>query len=384
MTVPESTRRINKEVMLTEPHSLWQPGTAGDVEYFPSEYSKLVHDSVANPNYMDEINWLINGCEGRIAIDLEWRPNFSANHPENPVSVIQMATKNGILVLRHPPQMPGDPNLKKFLMEHKFIAKGCGTDSKKLREKFGDDFKIDMLDFEKLYLTPNGLSTHFDSMVVEFYKPSTIEFKDKNVSRSNWEAETLSTQQVLYAGFDAIALYNSYQNAIKRYPTAEAEFIKNGGKLESDKKKQLKMRKKQKESGDQYDRFKQYLINMMPNDSGRGYWLSRNFWPLLNENDKKDPLNCVSDPLVLCTTKLRGPVFEYLCGSKGVDMSHESFAKKLQFWEKEKTPREVFLSDQLDNYRKLGVAPYDAIQGVFESIESGVKSGVQYPWSFLL
>ena len=167
MSVPESTRKITKEVMLTEPHTPWETGKAADVEYFPKEFDKLVLDSVSNQNFMKTLEWMTDGYEGRIAIDLEWKPSFSK--VENPVSVIQMATKNGIVVLRYPPNMPCNEDLKKFLMTKKFIAKGCKTDVKKLANKFGKDFKINVKDFESLYLTCNGFSTNFDAMVVEFY-----------------------------------------------------------------------------------------------------------------------------------------------------------------------------------------------------------------------
>lgn len=382
MSYPVSTRKVTKEVMLTEPHVLWEVGSVAEVEYFPGEFDTLVLESVDHPGFEKALQWLDNGTE-RIAIDLEWKPNFDKTRGEYPASVFQMSTPGRIVVLRHPADLAGNEILKKFLMSHKFIAKGCKNDKVKMQQKFGPDFSIDMLDFEKLYLQPNGFSSNFDAMVVEFYKNSSIEFKDKNVTCSNWQADVLTTQQVLYAGFDASALMKSYINALKRYPNAEKELQdKSKNKASNVAESQRNLRNK-KHKSELYEKFRSYLNEMMPLNSGMAYWLSRNFWPLFSKKEKENIEKVLPNSAEYGLTTMRGPVFELLCQIKGVDPASMTFKEKLTFWDKNASPRELLMSQLLDTYRVLGVGPYEAMQGVQDSLEIMKNNKINLPFELV-
>ncbi|EAX92087.1 3'-5' exonuclease family protein [Trichomonas vaginalis G3] len=382
MSYPESTRKITKEVMLAEPHVLWEIGKVAEVEYFPDEFDKLVLESIDHPGFEKALEWLDDGTD-RIAIDLEWKPNFDKTRGEYPASVFQMATPHKIVVLRHPADLPGNEILKKFLMTHKFIAKGCKTDRTKMQQKFGPDFSIDLLDFERLYLIPNGFSSNFDAMVVEFYKNSSIEFKDKNVTCSNWQADVLTTQQVLYAGFDATALMKSYINAVKRYPNAIEDFLNRSKTKADNQSKEAKNLRNKKHKSELYEHFRGYLNEMMPLNAGKAYWLSRNFWPLFNKKEKEHPENILPNSAEFGLTTMRGPVFELLCQIKGVDMSSMDFAQKLKFWDQNASKRELMMSQMLDTYRVLGVGPYEAMQGVQDTLEIMKENKIPLPFDLV-
>jgi hypothetical protein len=114
-----------------------------------------------------------------------------------------------VLVVRHPPG-PGHPSLRAFLASHKFYAKGIHNDKIQLTVKFGQSFVDNIEDIQKTRLSPYSYSLNFIAMTIQFAGHRTADFKDIRITTSDWNVPTLSARQVLYAGFDVVALYHAY------------------------------------------------------------------------------------------------------------------------------------------------------------------------------
>ena len=87
--------------------------------------------------------------------------------------------------------------------------KGMFQDRRKLQLLFGRDIDLSRFtDIEEEMLRPLGASLNFQEMVNRWSsKQLSAQFKDKKISCSNWEAQTLTTGQVLYAAFDVVSLH---------------------------------------------------------------------------------------------------------------------------------------------------------------------------------
>lgn len=154
---------------------------------------------------------LDNMADGNpMALDLEW---FCWAKPQV-INCYQICSTRGVLVIHDINPTPNQI-IREFLSAdsgNKFVAKGCSCDYRMLHDRFGPTFRICMEDVEITRLKPNNLSLNFIQMVETFAGPSTASFKNKKVSMSNWSAPELSTQQVLYAAFDAFSLYKCIPN----------------------------------------------------------------------------------------------------------------------------------------------------------------------------
>ena len=176
-------------------------GDLFNIEYFPGEFSKVLLTSKDDPKLPELLREIDDG--GILTLDLEWKPDFGCfNH----IALFQIGSSKGALLIRQLDVTPS-PVLREFIESHKFIGKGTFNDRKKLTHLFGKSLKINMEDVEKTRLIPYNHSLRFDDMVETFYGVSTVPFKDKEISISNWMNENLTLPQFLYAGFDAISLY---------------------------------------------------------------------------------------------------------------------------------------------------------------------------------
>ena len=82
-------------------------------------------------------------------------------------------------------------------------------------------------------------------MVLKFAGQPEMNFKDKKVSRSNWNADKLTMKQVLYAAFDVVSLYKCFPSfppirAIKYNPPSDTIMIDVKKKFEEFVKKKEK------------------------------------------------------------------------------------------------------------------------------------------------
>lgn len=123
--------------------------------------------------------------------------------------------------------------MKKFLAFEggkKFIGKGVNGDVQRLKQYLGDDFEINLADVEQTRLYPYNESAIFDEMVLKYAGKPESNFKDKKVSKSNWNADILSIKQVLYSAFDVVSLYKCFPSfppirAINYIPPGDTTII---------------------------------------------------------------------------------------------------------------------------------------------------------------
>ena len=78
--------------------------------------------------------------------------------------------------------------------------------------KISVNFNDIIEDIAKTRLAPYGYSENFVKMTKEFAGESCAEFKDSEMTMSNWAAEKLTIRQVLYAAFDVVAIFACYPN----------------------------------------------------------------------------------------------------------------------------------------------------------------------------
>ncbi|KAH0792520.1 3'-5' exonuclease family protein [Histomonas meleagridis] len=94
----------------------------------------------------------------------------------------------------------------------KLLDRSMVNDKKQLRKKFNSTFSENLEDIAITRLIPYGHSENFVHMTHQFAGIPKAEFKDIKITKSNWEAPTLTVRQVLYAAFDVVALYVAYPN----------------------------------------------------------------------------------------------------------------------------------------------------------------------------
>jgi hypothetical protein len=140
-----------------------------------------------------------------MSIDLEWKPDHGNSF--NPISVFQFASSHGVLIVLNS-EPDGTAPLKAFLNAHRFFGKGMSYDHFKLRTMFDQVFIIE--DIQESRIIPNDLPVNFVDLVNNLIGPPAAQFKDKIVSSSDWSQRPLSTKQLLYAAFDAYAIFRVY------------------------------------------------------------------------------------------------------------------------------------------------------------------------------
>ena len=187
----------------------WQHGVKKTIRFLKEHAPVDVHFvSSQDPSLQIILDNMVDG--NPMALDLEW---FCRARPQV-INCYQICSTRGVLVIHDISPTPNQI-IRDFLSAdsgNKFVAKGCSCDYRMLYNRFGPTFRICMEDVEITRLAPNKLSLNFVQMVETFAGPSTASFKNKKVSTSNWSSQELSTQQVLYAAFDAFSLYKCIPN----------------------------------------------------------------------------------------------------------------------------------------------------------------------------
>ena len=184
----------------------WQYNGFVSVGFFADCSTPIRLTTVSDDHFEDLLSWVDDGSEYLYA-DLEWRPDFKGD--QHRPCVFQIGSSKGALVIRHPTHLPASVPLLNFLNSHKFYMKGMFQDRRKLQLLFGRDIDLSRFtDIEEEMLRPLGASLNFQEMVNRWSsKQLSAQFKDKKISCSNWEAQTLTTGQVLYAAFDVVSLH---------------------------------------------------------------------------------------------------------------------------------------------------------------------------------
>jgi hypothetical protein len=145
-------------------------------------------------------------------IDLEWKPDSVAEI--HPIALFQVCSSKGILIVMNDTQN-GRDTLKEFISTHLLFGKGTSYDQAKLHAFFGQFFPIE--DIHQSRLTPHELPLNFSELVSTILGKPAAQFKDKSVSCSDWSQRPLTVQQILYAAFDAYAVYQVYREVLNRF-----------------------------------------------------------------------------------------------------------------------------------------------------------------------
>ncbi|KAF5374912.1 hypothetical protein D9758_000071 [Tetrapyrgos nigripes] len=218
---------------------------------------------------------LIANYDGHVGFDLEWKPNYIAGRPQNPVALVQLATDRNVLLIQVARMKHFPRSLKNFLANRSIPKAGVGIqeDVKKLWTDYGVSVTscIDLSLFARsvdcalfterlgpykdvplVLPTPldpspppvaapevSGESSTSSEPAPPKVPPSPHDFrlfrgryrdpiglarlvkayhnkelpKEMKITRSNWEAE-LNARQISYAAADARAGYTLYEHLL--------------------------------------------------------------------------------------------------------------------------------------------------------------------------
>ena len=152
-----------------------------------------------------------------VGFDSEQKPTFKKGEANNGVCLIQLATKEKCYLI----QIKQIKNLKPltdFLENEKIIKIGTGLkgDTVALFRQFNLRLKstIDLEDIFKKLSSKNQIGAKKAASIILNEKLQ----KSKNISRSNWENEELTSGQIKYATEDATVVYDVMSEILKQYP----------------------------------------------------------------------------------------------------------------------------------------------------------------------
>ena len=186
----------------------WLIGDSYNVEFFSGSLTPVVLLDAAS-----DISEYVSKMESDSVIffDLEY---VVMSEEAPPICLFQFCCSSGAFIFKQT-RIELNDQMKKFLSSEngkKFVGKGVNGDTQRLRDYFGEDFEINLEDIEQTRLYSYQESANFDEMVLKFAGQPESSFKDKKVSRSNWNAKTLSMKQVLYSAFDVVSLCKCFSS----------------------------------------------------------------------------------------------------------------------------------------------------------------------------
>lgn len=170
-------------------------------------------------NTCEQLENIMNSIELTpfIGFDSEQKPTFKKGQADNGVCLIQLATKEKCYLI----QIKQIKNLKPlidFLEDDKIIKIGTGLkgDSVALFKQFNLRLKstIDLEDIFKKLSSKNQIGAKKAASIILNEKLQ----KSKNISRSNWENEELTSGQIKYASEDSTVVYDVMSEILKQYP----------------------------------------------------------------------------------------------------------------------------------------------------------------------
>ncbi|XP_028765123.1 Werner Syndrome-like exonuclease [Neltuma alba] len=143
-----------------------------------------------------------------VGLDVEWKPTDAINVKP---ATLQLCINDKCLILQllHMEEFP--TSLKRFFMDSKFTFVGVEIekDISKITEKYGLEFR-NREDIRELAMSRNkyGITGDKTSLKDLAMVVCNIHLKKPvNVQASDWEASTLSSEQVEYACMDSYASY---------------------------------------------------------------------------------------------------------------------------------------------------------------------------------
>ncbi len=152
-----------------------------------------------------------------ISFDSEQKPTFKKGQPDNGICLIQLATKDKCYLIQIK-QIKNLTPLIKFLEDEKIIKIGTGLkgDNVALFRQFNLRLKsmIDLEDIFKKLSSKNQIGAKKAASIILNKKLQ----KSKNISRSNWENEILTSGQIKYASEDATVVYDVISKILEEYP----------------------------------------------------------------------------------------------------------------------------------------------------------------------
>ena len=152
-----------------------------------------------------------------IGFDSEQKPTFKKGQADNGICLVQLATKDKCYLIQNK-QIKNLKPLIDFLEDEKIIKIGTGLkgDNEALFRQFNLRAKstIDLEDIFKKLSSKNQIGAKKAASIILNEKLQ----KSKNISRSNWENEELTSGQVKYASEDATVVYDVMNKILEQYP----------------------------------------------------------------------------------------------------------------------------------------------------------------------
>lgn len=214
--IPEINFPRGEDSLQEYGNTYWEIGKSYYVNFYPNSPVLVQVVSITSPSLENDLESLRDGKA--ICLDLEWKPDF---HKENhPIALFQFSSSKKVLIVLNEGEFlnndgNGNPILKHFLKTNRIYGKGLSNDRRKLFSMFGESFPIE--DIESTRIKPHHLPVSFSAIVETLVGSPVVQFKDKLVSRSNWENRPLTIKQILYASFDSYGMHRCYEVLCQRY-----------------------------------------------------------------------------------------------------------------------------------------------------------------------
>ncbi|KIY67573.1 ribonuclease H-like protein [Cylindrobasidium torrendii FP15055 ss-10] len=212
----------SKHIIHTAPHTSTSDALAEDKPPALPPYNWAGQNSAATLFYvtsLPEADALLakhlSFTSGVVGFDLEWPPTFRKGQPENPVSLVQIASQDAVFLFQIS-KMRSFPVQLQTLLENPLVIK-AGVSVKSDAQKLWRDCNIHVLGCAELsYLARSADNARWKgsyksliglARLTEVYLGGVL---DKgHITRSNWGAK-LTPQQQAYAANDAYAGYSLY------------------------------------------------------------------------------------------------------------------------------------------------------------------------------
>lgn len=152
-----------------------------------------------------------------IGFDSEQKPTFKKGEKSHGIALIQLATATNCYII-HAKQIKDIKPLISLLEDENIIKIGTGLKGDK--QELYNQFKIRLkstLDLEEILKKLSSKDGIGAKRAASIFLNKNLQ-KSKNMSRSNWENEELSSGQIKYASEDATVVYDTMIQIVKEYP----------------------------------------------------------------------------------------------------------------------------------------------------------------------
>ena len=170
-------------------------------------------------NTCEQLQELMNSIQLTpfVGFDSEQKPTFKKGQADNGICLIQLATKDKCYLIRIK-QIKNLTPLINFLEDEKVIKIGTGLkgDNIALFRQFNLRVKS-MIDLEEIFKNLSSKNQIGAKKAASIILNKKLQ-KSKNMSRSNWENEELTSGQIKYASEDATVVYDVMSEILKQYP----------------------------------------------------------------------------------------------------------------------------------------------------------------------